>query len=151
MKKLMIAMVVAAMSFSAMAQTTDYPVRENSVQTNGFWDNWFMSLGAGAQVMADGRGEDGVGLFETLTPDVTFSLGKWWTPGLGLRLQTHFPSFKGHEGEKYSSLALYGEAMCNLTKMFCGYKQDRLYNAIPYVGFGRLWGDAQGWTPWTVG
>lgn len=151
MKKLMIAMVVAAMSFSAMAQTTDYPVRENSVQTNGFWDNWFMSLGAGAQVMADGRGEDGVGLFETLTPDVTFSLGKWWTPGLGLRLQTHFPSFKGHEGEKYSSLALYGEAMFNLTNMFCGYKQDRLYNAIPYVGFGRLWGDAQGWTPWTVG
>ena len=135
---------------SAFAQTEDYPVKKHSVMTNGFWENWFVSLGGGAQVQAAGRDE--VGLFETLTPDFTVAVGKWWTPGLGLRLQTHFPSFKDADKDfKGSAFALYGEAMFNLTNMFCGYKQDRLYNAIPYIGFGRLWGDVKGWTPWALG
>ena len=151
MKKILMAMVVAVISMSAMAQTEDYPVKKYSVMTNGFWENWFISAGGGAQAEVAGRGE--AGLFETLTPDFAVSLGKWWTPGLGLRLQTHFPSFKdGADVENtYSVFALYGEAMFNLTNMFCGYKQDRLYNAIPHIGFGRLWGDVRGWTPWTVG
>ena len=149
MKKILMALVVAGLSMNAMAQTEDYPVREHSVQTNSFWSNWFISLGGGAQVMATDRGE--TALFETLAPTANLSLGKWWTPGLGLRLQANFPSFKDELKESHSSLALYGEAMFNLTNMFCGYKQDRLYNAIPYVGFGRLFGDAQGWTPWALG
>jgi len=77
MKKLMIAMVVAAMSFSAMAQTNDYPVRENSVQTNGFWDNWFGQFGVGVHA-------DGAKFGQSTTYNLTFGLGKWFTPGLAL-------------------------------------------------------------------
>lgn len=149
MKKILLALVVAGMSMGVMAQTEDYPVKKHSVQTNGFWENWFVSAGLGAQVKVATLGE--TAMFETLTPDFTVSLGKWWTPGLGLRLQTHFPSFKDVADVKESAFALYGDAMFNMTNMFCGYKQDRLYNAIPYIGFGRLWGDAAGWTPWNVG
>ena len=134
-----------------MAQTEDYPVRKHSVQTNSFWSNWFISLGGGVQVMPTDRGEAGVDLFETLTPNFTVSLGKWFTPGLGLRLHSHLPFFKNELGEQHDAYALYGEAMFNLTNMFCGYKQERVYNAIPYVGFGRLWGEYNGWTPWTAG
>ena len=151
MKKLLIALVVAGMSVNAMAQTEEYPVRKHSVETNSFWSNWFVSLGGGVQVMPFDRGENGVDLFETLTPNFSVSLGKWFTPGLGLRLQSHFPFYKNELGEQNKAYALYGEAMFNLTNMFCGYKQDRLYNAVPYIGFGRLWGNVQGWTPWTVG
>ena len=149
MKKILLALVVAGMSMGVMAQTEDYPVKKYSVQTNGFWENWFVSVGGGAQMKVATLGE--TAMFETVTPDFTVSLGKWWTPGLGLRLQTHFPSFKDAADVKGSAFALYGDAMFNLTNMFCGYKQDRLYNAIPYIGFGRLWGDVKGWTPWTVG
>ncbi len=149
MKKILLALVVAGMSMGVMAQTEDYPVKKYSVQTNGFWENWFVSAGLGAQVKVATLGE--TAMFETLTPDFTVSLGKWWTPGLGLRFQTHFPSFKDVADVKESVFALYGDAMFNLTNMFCGYKQDRLYNAIPYIGFGRLWGDVKGWTPWNVG
>ena len=145
------ALVVAGMSVCAMAQTEDYPVRKHSVETNSFWSNWFVSLGGGVQVMTADRGENGVGLSETLSPNFTVSLGKWWTPGLGLRLHSHLPFYKNELGDQHNAYALYGEAMFNLTNMFCGYKQDRLYNAIPYVGFGRLWGDAKGWSPWTLG
>ena len=145
------ALVVAGMSVCAMAQTEDYPVRKHSVETNSFWSNWFVSLGGGVQVMTADRGENGVGLSETLSPNFAVSLGKWWTPGLGLRLHSHLPFYKNELGDQHNAYALYGEAMFNLTNMFCGYKQDRLYNAIPYVGFGRLWGDAKGWSPWTLG
>lgn len=150
MKKLLMALVVAGLSVSAMAQTEEYPVRKHSVETNSFWSNWFVSLGGGVQVMPAERAAD-VDLMKTLTPDFTVSLGKWWTPGLGLRLQTHLPFYKNEAGEQNNGYALYGQAMFNLTNMFCGYKQDRLYNAVPYIGFGRLWGDAKGWSPWSVG
>ena len=149
MKKILLALVIVGMSMSAVAQTEDYPVKKYSVMTNGFWENWFVSLGGGIQLQ--GAGREDVGLFETTTPDVTVSVGKWFTPGLGLRLQSHLPSFKDDTNGKGSAYALYGDALFNLTNMFCGYKQDRLYNAIPYIGFGRLWGDVAGWTPWTVG
>ena len=146
MKKFLMALVIASVSVGAMAQTEDYPVRKNSVQTNSFWSNWFLSLGGGVQVMPQAE----VGVFETLTPNFTVSLGKWFTPGLGLRLQTHFLSYENANGEAQDGYALYGETMFNLTNMFCGYKQDRVYNAIPYVGSGYMWG-TEGWTPWTAG
>lgn len=151
MKKLLIALVVAGMSVNAMAQTEEYPVRKHSVETNSFWSNWFVSLGGGVQVMPFDRGENGVDLFETLTPNFSVSLGKWFTPGLGLRVQSHLPYYKNGLGEQNNAYAFYGETLFNLTNMFCGYKQDRTYHAIPYIGSGYMWGDAQGWTPWTVG
>ncbi len=151
MKKLLMALVVAGMSVNAMAQTEDYPMRKHSVETNSFWSNWFVSLGGGVQVMPSDRGENGVSLFETLTPNFSLSLGKWFTPGLGLRVQTHLPYYKNGLGEQNCAYASYGQAMFNLTNMFCGYKQDRVYHFIPYLGSGYMWGDAQGWTPWNVG
>ena len=49
MKKLMLALAVASMSTAAIAQetvtVTDVPVKENSVETNSFWSNWFISAG----------------------------------------------------------------------------------------------------------
>ena len=57
MKKVISMMAVAGLfSISTMqAQVTEVleieeiPVSKYSVQTNGFWDNWFLSLNAGAQ------------------------------------------------------------------------------------------------------
>lgn len=150
MKKFLMALVVAGLSVSAMAQTEEYPVRKHSVETNSFWSNWFLSLGGGVQVSPFDRAE-GVELFETLTPNFTVSLGKWFTPGLGLRLQSHLPFYDNAADEQQKGYALYGETMFNLTNMFCGYKQTRVYNAIPYVGSGYMWGDVEGWTPWVAG
>ena len=56
-----------------MAQTEDYPVRKHSVQTNSFWSNWFVSLGGGVQVSPVTN--EGVDMFDTLTPNFTVSLG----------------------------------------------------------------------------
>ena len=150
MKKILLALVVAGMSMGVMAQTEDYPVKKHSVQTNGFWENWFISAGYAGQVVVMDRAEN-VGLFDTYSSNVAISVGKWFTPGLGLRLHSYLPSYSNDLGEKGSIYAVYGQAMFNVTNMLCGYKQDRFYNAVPYVGFGRLWGDLHTWSPWTLG
>lgn len=149
MKKLMIAMVVAAMSFSAMAQTTDYPVRENSVQTNGFWDNWFV------QVSPLGIHADNFKFGESTTYNATVAAGKWFTPGLGLRGQFHLPFYKLNDGQDArKQVSAYAQVMFNLSNMFCGYKADRLVSFVPYVGFGRAFSATHKlgvWSPFTLG
>lgn len=56
------------------------------VITNPFWDNWFISLGGGASVLFGH--EDHAGKFtDRISPTLNVAVGKWFTPGLGLRLQ----------------------------------------------------------------
>ena len=150
MKKILLALVVAGMSMGVMAQTEDYPVKKHSVQTNGFWENWFVTAGYAGQVVVMDRVE-GVGLFDTYSSNASIAVGKWFTPGLGLRLQTFLPTYHNEFGEKGKAYSLYGQALFNLTNMFGGYKQERFYSAVPYVGFGRLWGDSHVWSPWVLG
>mgnify|MGYP003293429172 CR=1 FL=1 len=91
MKKVISMMAVAGLfSISTMqAQVTEVleieeiPVSKYSVQTNGFWDNWFLSLNAGAQ-------------FTYLYPEgslkfkdrISFSglayVGKWFDPSMDM-------------------------------------------------------------------
>ncbi len=150
MKRFLLALLVVGMSMGVMAQSEDYPVKKHSVMTNGFWENWFVSAGYEGQMLLRGR-VGNVALSDTYTSDFAISAGKWFTPGLGLRLQAHLPSFSNEYGKKGAAYTFYGQALFNLTNMFCGYKQDRFYSAIPYVGFGRIWGDVNTWSPWTLG
>lgn len=142
MKKVISMMAVASL-FSvsvAQAQVTEVveideiPVSKYSVQTNSFWDNWFISLNAGAQ-------------FTYLYPQnsqefkdrISFSglayVGKWFTPGMGMRLAYNGYDFKGYNG-KLNYMNLHIDALMNVTNMLMGYNADRLYNLIPYVGMG---------------
>ena len=144
MKKVISMMAVAGLfSVSAMqAQVTEVveideiPVSKYSVQTNSFWDNWFISVNAGAQ-------------FSYLYPEssqkfkdrITFSglayVGKWFTPGMGMRLAYNGFDFKGHNG-KLKYMNLHADALMNVTNMVMGYDSERIYNIIPYVGMGAV-------------
>ena len=144
MKKVISMMAVAGLfSVSAMqAQVTEVveideiPVSKYSVQTNSFWDNWFISVNAGAQ-------------FSYLYPEssqkfkdrISFSglayIGKWFTPGMGMRLAYNGLDFKGHNG-KLKYMNLHVDALMNVTNMVMGYDSERLYNMIPYVGMGAV-------------
>ena len=150
MRKFLMTLAIVGASMGAVAQTSEYPMRKHSVETNSFWSNWFISLGGGVQFLASERA-DNVGLTETLTPNFTVAAGKWFTPGLGLRVQGHMPFYKNALAEQQKGYAVFGQAMFNLTNMFCGYRQDRTYNAIPYVGYGHVWSDLNGCSPWSVG
>lgn len=126
-----------------------------TVQTNLFGDNWFAGVNAGAQLyMGDyfSKGKAG----KLITPTFEVNVGKWFTPGIGLRV-----GFGGYQAKGYSlkdggfaykhvdrdlyrtkwgMLHLHTDVMLNLTNLICGYREDRVYNAIPYVGIGYLRG-----------
>ena len=74
-------------SFTASAQENgnrdeNGNIVRGSYETNGFWDNWFIGLGAGANTVA---GENvNFKPFGGLAVDV--NLGKWFTPTVGARI-----------------------------------------------------------------
>ena len=42
----------------------------------------------------------------------------------------------GYYKQKWNIANFHADVMLNLTNMFCGYKEDRLYSFIPYAGAG---------------
>lgn len=72
-------------------QPTDDQYR---VVTNRFWHNWWVSTDVGIHTF---RGDwSGNGKFkETLSPDFTVGLGKWFTPGFGIKAQFGMGNSRG--------------------------------------------------------
>lgn len=151
MKKLMLALAIASMSTAAIAQetvtVTDVPVKENSVETNSFWSNWFISAGLNYNAFYSSQ-ETGIsknpfndrGKF-----GFNVAVGKWFTPGLGLRAK--FDGVKGvqvnggvwtPDNEDFSYWNLHGDVLFNLSNMIFGYNENRVWNFIPYVGSGAI-------------
>ena len=88
MRKLMIALAFVGFSATAMAQETEVPVKKYSVATNSFWANWFIS--GGADFNAAYTSEENLGNKNPFSVDrgtfgFNVAVGKWFTPGIGLR------------------------------------------------------------------
>ena len=143
MKKLLMVLAIASVSFSAMAQ--DDPTLKYSVATNSFWSNWFIQVGAqwNAWYSAD---EHGAGLDRSplkdfrSNPGAAIAIGKWFTPGLGLRTKlmgiwgkSVRPDGKGYFNKFWT---LNENILFNVSNMLCGYNPDRVWNFIPFVGGG---------------
>jgi outer membrane protein OmpA-like peptidoglycan-associated protein len=88
-----------------------------------------------------------------ISPALNVAVGKWFTPGLGLRLQYSGLSLNGHgydkdapyitsgpvDGlykKKINYMNLHADAMFDLNALFGGYNSRRVYEVIPYVGAG---------------
>lgn len=142
MKKVICMMAVAGLFTWSTAQAqvtevveiTDIPVSKYSVQTNSFWDNWFVSLNAGAQ-FSYLYPEGGQAFKDRITLSGLAYVGKWFTPGMGMRLAAGGYQYQGYS-DKQDYLNLHVDAMMNLTTMLGGYNPDRIYNLVPYVGMG---------------
>ena len=149
MKKLFFVLAFAGVASFASAQTTDVPQQKYSVATNSFWSNWFITVGGNYNVFYSDQ-EIGAGLakspFKDFRRDWGFgvSLGKWFTPGLGLRTK-----FQGVWGKSVVSencamnkigmknyWTLNEQVMFNLSNLLCGYNESRVWNFIPYIGAG---------------
>ena len=123
------------------------------VLTNPFWSNWFFSVGGGAQVLY-GNGDKAGKFKDRISPVLNVAIGKWFTPGLGLRLQYSGLEAKGftydktapyvtgnelgdgYYKQKWNMANFHGDVLFNLSNMLCGYNEDRIYSFIPYVGAG---------------
>ena len=165
MKKVLLtlALVFASTSLFAADKNTESEKSYGPYVTNGFWDNWYVNLGAGINTW---------GRVDIKNSDVTDnhyrnkvrwmiegSVGKWITPLFGVRLHgqgTYFlSSYTNEKGNffntdvpqtkwgEYSHKFGYGlvdvDGMVNLSNWIGGYKEDRIYSAVGIAGMGVAW------------
>lgn len=105
------------------------------VLTNRFFDNWFISVGGGAQMLVGHNNNEGK-FSKRLSPALNVAIGKWFTPGLGVRLQYSGLSVNRHHEKKINYMNLHADVMLDLNALFGGYNPRRVYEIIPYAGAG---------------
>ena len=145
MKKLLIVLAFAGVSMGALAQDAD-PVEKYSVATNSFWSNWFIQVGGEWNAWYSSE-EHGLGLSRSpfkkfrSNPGVAVAIGKWFTPGLGLRTKlqgvwgkTVTDDTNAGNGNKY--WILNEHILFNVSNMLYGYNPNRVWNFIPFAGGG---------------
>lgn len=147
MKKLLIALAFVGLGTAANAQSTQIETPSKyTVATNSFWSNWYIQFGVDMSVMNPYKSkffsED---WHNGRTYGIDLAVGKWFTPGLGLRAKVQWenglfahafrntdhvvwaPDF--HKGG-YGAAVL--DVQFNLTNLFKGYDENRKWNVIIY-------------------
>ena len=112
--------------------------------TNGFWDNWEISIGGGT----------GLALFNKENPgsagDYFGGLGelsftKWLHPVIGFRAVFQGGVYSNVNADlatvKWPFVTLHADAMINLSNWIGGYKERRVYYAVPYLGMAYMAGN----------
>ena len=149
MKKLMIVLAFVGLSSFALAQETNVPTKKYSVATNSFWSNWFVQVGGAYNVFYSNE-QHGLGLdnnpFKAFRRDWGFGVGvgKWFTPGIGLRTKVNGVWGKAVVSENNSVNKEHGkyywtaneQVLFNLSNLLFGYNSTRVWNFIPYLGAG---------------
>lgn len=138
-KVILCAFSAALLSVSAFAQEdgnrdANGKIVRGPYETNGFWDNWFISVGGGIDYVIDGVASDHQN-FGGLTPTLDVNVGKWFTPEFGARLGYQGIAYKDY-GEKLGNHTVHGDLLWNISNQFWGYKQTRVYNLVPYMTAG---------------
>jgi len=147
MKKFVIGAALLGMSMTAFAQQAD-PTLKYSVATNSFWSNWFIQVGGDYNIwysnQEHGRHLDNGGDFDFLSKQRrsfggSVAIGKWFTPGFGLRTK-----LQGFNSKKIGAVgvtsqhfwSLNEQIMFNLSNLFMGYNPERVWNISPFIGGG---------------
>ena len=138
-------LALAGVSVAGMAQET---TEKYSVATNSFWSNWFVQANVAYEAFYSNQ-EKGLGYskspFKGFRSNVSpsIAIGKWFTPGLGLRTKATgiWGRSVGSEDKTLNAMKFMNiqeQAMFNLSNMLCGYSDTRVWNFIPYAGVGFL-------------
>ena len=151
MKKLLMVLALASVSVAGMAQD-ETPALKYSVATNSFWSNWFIQgnvawnsfyYGGENKVLSTPFNKFPLGADATKDEGhpsalgFSVAIGKWFTPGLGLRTKANFAWLnKAFDKNSQTYLALNEQALFNLSNLLCGYSETRVWNFIPYAGLG---------------
>ncbi|MDE6271294.1 MAG: OmpA family protein [Muribaculaceae bacterium] len=146
------------MGQSLMAQESAQQVTyvEDATQgylVNKFANNWFLTLDGGAGVYFSNY-DSNYKLGDRIAPAADIYLGKWFSPVMGARFGASWlqakslakgevpgwlqdkPLIDGYNQVRYNFIGPGADFMLNLTNWWCGYKPNRVYNAVLYLGGG---------------
>lgn len=143
MKKFLLALAVVGLSTSAVAQQTEIPTHKYSVATNSFWANWYVSAGAdftAAYTSQENCCNKNPFSVDRGTFGFDVAVGKWFTPGIGLRTKFNGIWAKQvntrDDHHSYNYWNIHEDVTFNLSNLLFGYNEKRVWNFIPYVGMG---------------
>jgi len=145
MKKFLMLLAFAGVSVAGMAQEGT-PEMKYSVATNSFWSNWFIQANVAGTAFYSSQ-ENNLNLSNSPLKGfrnnlgASVAIGKWFTPGLGLRTKVNGVWGRTVNGDdKKANANKYWQAneqvLFNLSNMLCGYNPNRVWNFIPYLGGG---------------
>lgn len=139
MKKLYSTILLLAFATAAWAQETPKKPSWSGFVSNGFWDNWEISVGAGTG-MALSNGTNHGSFGDRLGFEGNFSLVKWIHPVAGVRAQLQggwFENFDAADNKTtWPWMFAHVDFMLNASNWFGGYREDRAWYAVPFAGFG---------------
>lgn len=141
MKRIFLTFLIAAFASAAWAQDTPKKPSFSGFVSNGFWDNWEISVGAGAGT-AFSNGSNLKSLGDRIGFEGNFSLTKWVHPVVGLRAQLQGGWFNNYDPEMgkmdWPYMFVHTDLMLNVSNWIGGYREDRAWYAVPFVGFGYM-------------
>lgn len=142
MKKLMLALAFAGFATATVAQE-NVPVKKHSVSTNSFWANWYVSAGGAYNATYTSQEFDVTAnpfTHKRGTFSGTLALGKWFTPGLGLRTVVDAGWLRNVYTDNHAGHPTVGfwkvseDVMFNMSNLIYGYNEKRIWNVSPYIG-----------------
>lgn len=137
MKKIILVLAVALLSTAAFAQ-------EKALKQYGFWDNWFLQGQLGASYTMSENSKD-ASFGKLLSPHAAVSVGKFFSPEIGGRLQlggwdakSFTPSLD--KSYKINYLQSSVDGLVNLNNLFSTYTEDRNFNLLGILGVSYVHG-----------
>lgn len=155
------ALVSANVATAAVPEITYVEDPAQGYTFNRFKDNWFLTAEGGVNVVL-GPTDKVLDFGDRIAPAFGLQVGKWFSPLMGFRGGLTYLGQKGaannlgaygltkdangymmHDGYYKTHIAQLGvnfDAMLNITNRWCGYKPNRVYNFIAYVGGATYFG-----------
>ena len=139
MKKLLLSIAIVAISAGSVfaQENSAEKLRWKGIMNNSFWSNWEISLAGGVNATS----WNGVATNDKSTGDLGWqaelSATKWYNPIVGSRL-----SVIGGELNKFGNdvnsnfMQFTTDGIVNLSNWIGGYREDRVYYAKVFGGFG---------------
>lgn len=154
MRKFFIALLFVSFAVSAShSQSFDERSAKYAVATNSFWSNWYVQVGLDMSL----QNPYGYNFSKVFPNGKTFgvnaALGRWFTPGLGLRGRVNWENGiglfeNGHAAwlapfdrcgvnmDRGGYLTVVGDIQFDLHNLFLGYDKDRFWNFQIYPRAG---------------
>ena len=138
MKKILLSIAMVAISLGAFAQENSAEgLRWKGIMNNSFWSNWEIGVNGGI----NGTSWDGVISNQKTTGDLGWQAGldvtKWYNPIVGTRAAfTAGELNKSNKAANSNWMMITSEGLVNLSNWIGGYREDRVYYAKVFAGFG---------------
>lgn len=130
-------------------QPLDPVYLENAVEVSSWRGNWFVNVSGGVSAFVGsplGCGD----IFDRTKPALSVSVGKWFTPAIGVRAAFQGLRFKDALFESRNFQHLHADLMWYVLSGLSCSKEDFRWDLVPYVGLGILHNDELDRQPFAV-